>query len=320
MEEFSFTVSHGESGIRLDRFLEGRLPLTRSQIKRLVDAGCVLADGRVVPKAGFKIAAGQKILVRIPDPEPSELVPWDADLTVYYEDEHLAVVEKPAGVPVHPAAGHLQDTLCNMLIAKFPTLSTLGGEERPGIVHRLDKDTSGILVVAKDERTHRLLSDMLQSRSIIKIYFAVCHGVPRFKEGLIDAPIGRHPVDRKRMAVVEGGREALTRYLVLDSVENASLLAVRILTGRTHQIRVHLHHMGNPVLGDPLYGKKGRDLIGRQALHAAYLEFDHPVTGERISVFSPPPEDMRGLLVRLGLRIPKGSDIEPLRESRRISA
>ncbi len=293
-----------EGGIRLDRFLEKRLELTRSQIKRLIERGLVLVEGKVPRKAGVRVDRGQTVEVVIPPPEPSELVPLEAELKVHYEDEYLAIVEKPPGIPVHPSPGHSQDTLANVLIARFPVLSTLGGRERPGIVHRLDKDTSGLLIVAKREDVHIMLSEMLQNRKIAKVYLALCYGVPRFREGTIDAPIGRHPVDRKRMAVVDGGREAVSIYRVLDAKDDYSLLAVRILTGRTHQIRVHLHSIGTPVLGDALYGRKGLDLIGRQALHAAYLRFVHPVTGEVLSVYSHPPEDMLEVAKKLSLKFP----------------
>ncbi len=302
-------VPSQSSGLRLDRFLESRLGFTRSQVKRLIVSGNVLVNGQMPKKAGVKVSEGDAIDVFIPEPEESELVPLDMDLKVYYEDEYLAVVEKPAGLPVHPACGHQQDTLANVLIARFPTLSWLGGVQRPGIVHRLDKDTSGLMMVAKDEKAHLALTEMLKNREVVKVYIAVCWGVPRFMEGRIEAPIGRHPVDRKKMAVVPKGREAISLYRVFSKTERFSLLLVRILTGRTHQIRVHLHHIGCPIIGDPVYGKKGLDLIHRQALHAAFLAFKHPVTERYIELHSSIPEDMAKLCHNLSLEIPSTCDI-----------
>ncbi len=305
-------VSDEFAGTRLDRFLETHLDLSRSRIKKLLDEGHILLNGGIPRKAGVKVFAGAEVEVFIPEPEPLELVPWDLDIKVYFEDEHLAVIEKPAGIPVHPAAGHAQDTLANVLISRFPVLSPLGGRERPGIVHRLDKDTSGLMVVAKTEEAHMIMSRMFQDKKVKKIYVTVCWRKPPFLSGTVDAPIGRHPVDRKKMAVVEGGREAITKYVVFDSSDRFSVLLVRIYTGRTHQIRVHMHHLGCPVLGDAIYGRKGLDLIHRQALHAAYLDFDHPVRSERISVFSPLPEDVRQCIEKLGLKLPERQDLEKL--------
>lgn len=303
-------VSEDFSGSRLDRFLESHLELTRSQAKKLIDSGFVWVNGELPKKPGMKVTEGAIVEVFIPEPEESELIPVDMDLKIYYEDEYLAVIEKPAGIPVHPACGHAQDTLANALIARFPALSTLGGKERPGIVHRLDKDTSGLLIIAKDEKTHTLLSKMLQEREITKVYVALCWSVPRFKEGTIEASIGRHPVDRKKMAVVPNGREAISIFRVISFTDNYSLLLVRILTGRTHQIRVHLHHIGCPVIGDRIYGKKGLDLIDRQALHATYLKFYHPVTGEVLELFSPLCEDIGEVANNLGLKVPSLEDIK----------
>ena len=298
-------------GERLDRFLEGVLGITRSQVKRLIDRGFVEVCGARAKKPGQRVRCGDEVGVNVPSPEPSELVPMDMEIKVYHEDEHLAVVEKPAGIPVHPAAGHAQDTFANALIARFPVLSAAGGRDRPGIVHRLDKDTSGLLVIAKTQEAHLALSEMFKKRCVVKVYVALCHG--RLEgAGRVEAPIGRHPVDRKRMAVVPAGREAVSLYRVLDTCREASLVAVRILTGRTHQIRVHMHHIGHPVLGDRLYGKKGLSLIGRQALHAAYIRFSHPLGGGVVEAFSPPPEDMVKVAGDLGLDASKALQVPSL--------
>ena len=287
---------------RLDRFLESQLELSRSQIKRLIDKGFVFVSGERARKPGLKVKKNEEVLVIIPPPEPAELLPKDMDIKVYYEDEYLAVIEKPAGIPVHPAAGHRQDTLANALIARFPAISSLGGKERPGIVHRLDKNTSGLLVVAKTEDAHMKLSAAFKEKRIVKGYVAICCGRLPAVEGIIDAPIGRHPVNRKKMAVVKGGREAFTAYRVIKSQRDLHILAVRIYTGRTHQIRVHLHHIGCPVIGDETYGKKRLDLIDRQALHATYLRLVHPETEEEMEFFSVPPNDMARIMESMGIK------------------
>ncbi len=288
---------------RLDLFLESQLELTRSQIKKLIDKKLVSVEKNPALKAGQKVEKGFLVEVEIPQPEPVELIPKEMELQVLYEDDSIAVINKPPGIPIHPAPGHSQDTLANALIARFPLLSTLGGKERPGIVHRLDKDTSGALIIAKTEEVHRIISEMLKQRRISKVYLCVCHGVPNPLEGRIEAPIGRHPVERKKMAVVPKGRDALTLYRTISVSEPYSLVLARIITGRTHQIRVHMHHIKCPIVGDAVYGKKTSDFINRQALHALYIRFPHPIEEKEVEVFAPIPEDMNNLLNALNFRL-----------------
>ena len=288
---------------RLDLFLEAHLDISRSQIKKLIDKGLVFVDERRAKKPGEKVQKGGSITVLIPEPQPSHLVPKDEKLEILYEDEFVAVINKPAGIPVHPSAGHYHDTLANILIAKFPLISFAGGEERPGIVHRLDKDTSGALIIAKNEKAHEILSQKLKEKKITKIYLAVCEGIPNPLEGRIEAPISRHPVDRKKMAVNVKGREAITIYKTIAQKDKKAVVLARIITGRTHQIRVHFHHKSFPILGDRVYGKKGLDLIKRQALHAIYLGFDHPIYEEKIEVFCRLPDDIKDLLTSLDIKL-----------------
>ncbi len=288
---------------RVDLFLESQLKLTRSQVKKLIDKNLVKIDGKSVTKAGQKVEKDSLIEVKIPEPEPTQLIPKKMNLQILYEDEALAVINKPPGIPIHPAPGHKQDTLANALIAQFPLLSTLGGRERPGIVHRLDKDTSGALIIAKNEKAHQILSDMLKEKRVVKIYLCICEGIPNPLEGKIIAPIGRHPVDRKKMAVTHKGREAITIYKTVLVQEPYSLILVRIITGRTHQVRVHMHHIGCPLVGDSTYGKKSLHLINRQALHSLYLKFLHPVSKKEIEILAPVPQDILSLLKTLNLNL-----------------
>ena len=304
----SFVVTEKLSGTRLDRFLETLLEgLSRSRIKALIEEGRVKIQGEKAKKGGQRVRTGDVVEVTIPPPKTLELVPVEMQLDILYEDEHLLVLDKPAGLVVHPAPGHQNDTLVNALLAHCKDLKGIGGAERPGIVHRLDKDTSGLLVVAKDETTHRGLVEQFKKREVEKVYLALIYGTPHPSKGTIRAPIGRHPIHRKKMAVVEKGREALTCYRVLSPRRGISLVEVKIKTGRTHQIRVHMHHIGHPVVGDPVYKAKSyRHLspplketiktLGRQALHHHRMRFTHPVTGEKMTFVSPLPEDMLKVL------------------------
>ena len=304
----SFVVTEKLSGTRLDRFLETLLEgLSRSRIKALIEEGRVKIQGEKAKKGGQRVRTGDVVEVTIPPPKTLELVPVEMQLDILYEDEHLLVLDKPAGLVVHPAPGHQNDTLVNALLAHCKDLKGIGGAERPGIVHRLDKDTSGVLVIAKDEETHRGLVEQFKQREVEKVYLALIYGTPHPSKGTIRAPIGRHPIHRKKMAVVEKGREALTCYRVLASGKGISLVEVKIETGRTHQIRVHMHHIGHPVVGDPVYkGKSFRHLspslketikaLGRQALHHHRMRFTHPVTGEEMTFVSPLPKDMLNVL------------------------
>lgn len=284
-------------GERLDRMLAREIPaLSRSRIQALV------AEGRVTP-SGRKAVAGQLYRVSVPPARPAEPAAEAIPLAVVHEDEHLIVVDKPAGMVVHPAPGHPGGTLVNALLDHCGrSLTGVGGVARPGIVHRLDKDTSGLIVAAKTEAAHAGLRILFETHDIDRGYLALVQGLPSPSTGRIEAPIGRDPRHRKRMAVVERGRAAVTHYRVERTFgTRASLVACRLETGRTHQVRVHLAHIGHAVIGDPNYGRRRRGLpvFPRQALHAARLGFRHPATGESMMFESLPPTDFRELAVML---------------------
>ncbi|MGE5593529.1 MAG: RluA family pseudouridine synthase [Betaproteobacteria bacterium] len=298
-------VDERDEGKRLDVYVAGRLALSRSAAQRLIDEGRALVDGERA-KAARRVRAGDVVTVELPESRPLDVAPENLPLDILYEDGDIIVINKPRGLVVHPAAGNWSGTLVNALLAHCRDLSGIGGKIRPGIVHRLDKDTSGVIVVAKNDAAHLALSRDLKERAVEKTYLAIVHGVPRAKRGVINAPIGRHPLHRKRMAVVpEGqGRAALTEYEVLEELGGHALLKVHPVTGRTHQIRVHLAHIGHPIVGDPVYGgRRGKPSdwpeISGQALHAASVSLDHPRTGERMTFTAPLPTDMRRLLARL---------------------
>jgi 23S rRNA pseudouridine1911/1915/1917 synthase len=300
---------------RLDRWLAEQLPgLSRARLQALIEEGHVRLDGAPA-RASARLRGGERVAVHIPAPAAATPLPQDIPLSVLHEDAHLLVVDKAAGLAVHPGAGRVDGTLVNALLHHVRDLSGVGGVLRPGIVHRLDRGTSGLMVVAKDDATHRALAAQFASRSVEKEYLAVVLGLPQPRQGRIAAPIGRHPVQRKRMSVrARGGREALTAWEVEEALDGAALLRVRIHTGRTHQIRVHLASIGHPVAGDREYGglrtppsrrARARALLaaqGRPALHAARLAFTHPATGERLRFESPLPPDMKELIE--GLRLP----------------
>ena len=286
---------------RLDRVLQARHPdFSRSRIEGLVKAGLVTVNGVAAEKAGQKVGETDEIVVTIPPPVPAVPEPEDIPLDVVFEDDDLIVVNKPAGLVVHPAPGHFTGTLVNALLHRCPGLSGIGGVARPGIVHRLDQDTSGLLVVAKSQPAMDGLSRAFAShRDVEKTYLAVCHGRPRLDSGRIENLIGRHPVDRKRMAIVErNGKPAITNWRLRTSqTSQTSLVECRIETGRTHQIRVHMASLGCPVIGDKVYGKPTLDrrldpVPMRQMLHAWRLALWHPVTRERMSFEAPIPSDM----------------------------
>lgn len=313
--------------MRLDRFLAGRLEeLSRSRIQALIRSGEVTLEARVVANPGAKVKQGETYVIRIPAPEPAEPGPEAIPLVVVHEDEHLIVVDKPPGLVVHPAAGHATGTLVNALIAHCgDSLSGIGGVRRPGIVHRLDKDTSGLLVVAKTDRAHAGLSEQFASHGLDgrleRRYVALVWGAPDRAQGTIDAALTRSATNRTKISVTrgEGGRHAVTHYVVHriwrgdDLKPQVSRLELTLETGRTHQIRVHLAHIGHPILGDTIYGagfkasiRKLPDdaatalaALGRQALHAGYLSFIHPVTRRRLKFTSTPPEDMQRLITAL---------------------
>lgn len=296
-----------ETGLdRLDRLLADRLSLSRTHVTRLIDDGLVTVNGGT-PKKRYSPQPGDRIEVRVPAPPELSLEPEDIPLVIRHEDEHLAVVEKPYGLVVHPAPGHATGTLVHALLHRIGTLSSIGGDRRPGIVHRLDKDTSGLMIVAKRDEAHRRLAKDLAKRKIRRGYITAAWGHLDEARFTIDRPIGRDPRDRKRMAVIEEGRPAVTHVKVLERWNAADLVAVRLKTGRTHQVRVHLQSIGHPIVCDPIYaarwergisGAGGRwaehlaRRVGRLFLHAAYLSFEHPVSGERLSFSSPLPEPL----------------------------
>jgi 23S rRNA pseudouridine1911/1915/1917 synthase len=297
-------VPAADAGARLDRWLAAHIPeLSRARLQALIDGGHVRVDG-LVPKASRRLAGGEAVVVDIPPPVPETLAPETIALTIVYEDEEVLVVDKPVGMVVHPGAGHATGTLAAAVLAHAPGTAGVGGPRRPGVVHRLDKDTSGLLVMAKTARAYDSLTAQLARRSVTRRYRAIVHGQVQRAEGVVDAPIGRHPRDRLRMAVVPRGKRAVTRYAVLERFARFTDLDVRLETGRTHQIRVHMASLGHPVAGDELYG--GRAVRGPLpvpldglALHAAVLAFVHPVTQRSLEFVSPLPSRMVRMLAHL---------------------
>ena len=311
-----FTVARADARARLDRLLADHVPaLSRSRLKNLIETGRVSIAGATITEPGYRVKPGQAVTLVIPPPVDETPRAQAIPLQVAYEDEHLIVVDKPAGLVVHPAPGNPDRTLVNALLAHCgASLSGVGGVRRPGIVHRLDKDTSGLMVAAKNDAAHRGLSAQFATRRLSRTYQAVVWGVPRTGQGRIEGAIGRDVRNRKRMAVREsGGKPAATRYRVLRSYAALwSLVECRLETGRTHQIRVHMAHAGHPLLGDALYGGARRRRLDehtrtalahcpRQALHAAALGFIHPVSGAELAFESPLPSDMRALIEALSV-------------------
>ncbi len=287
---------------RLDQYLaQVDLGLTRSRLRQLIAEGNVLVNGAAV-KPAHRIRPGDLVQVSVPPPRPATAIAQgDIPITVVYQDAQLVVVDKPPGLSVHPGPGHPDRTLVNGLLALCPDIQGIGGEIRPGIVHRLDKDTSGLMIAAKTQDAHHHLSQQIKDRTVEKGYLALAEGAPSPDSGLIDVPIGRDPRRRTRMAVIAGGRESRTGYRLLVKAGDYSLLELQLHTGRTHQIRVHLAWLGHPLLGDGVYGRRS-PLLGRHFLHAHRLAFVHPVTGERMEFSSPLPTDLQAALqaVRAG--------------------
>lgn len=304
-QRIEFQVDEGST--RLDKFLADRVPeLSRSAAQRLIDDGQVTVNGEPV-KASYKIRGGDLVVALMPTEEPAELIAETIPLTVVYEDQVLLVVNKPAGMVVHPAPGHPGGTLVNALLAYLPELAT-AGDDRPGIVHRLDRDTSGLILVAKNEKSRRTLQRQFKDRQVHKAYLALLDEHLQPAWGRIEAPIGRDPHHRQRMTVLAGGREAVTEYHVLEQFSHTlgpaagdyTLVEAEPKTGRTHQIRVHFASINHPVVGDTVYGRRRPRLpIGRQFLHACRLEFKHPTTGRRIALEAPLPEDLASVLALL---------------------
>lgn len=287
---------------RLDRYLVEQLPdLSRSRIQKLIEAGQVQLNGSICRSKKAEVQSGDAICVTIPDAQPLELAAEHIPLEVLYEDEQLLILNKPVGLVVHPAPGHTDGTLVNALLAHCPDLKGIGGVQRPGIVHRLDKDTSGAIAIAKTDLAHQHLQHQFKTKTARRTYLAVVYGAPKSEQGTVDAPIGRNLGDRKKMGVVpleKGGRSAITHWRVVERLGNLTLMQFDLETGRTHQIRVHSAYMGHPVVGDPLYSS-GRSLgmnLPGQALHAWKLRLQHPLTGEWIEAIAPPPESFIRLL------------------------
>lgn len=303
-------VTEDASGQRLDAFVAVSIAeLTRSAVQRLIEQGLVSVDGRLV-KASHKLSAGEHVTVEIPPPEPATAVAENIPLEILHEDADLVVVNKAAGMTVHPGAGVNSGTLVNALLGHCSDLSGIGGEVRPGIVHRIDKDTTGILVIAKNDASHERLARQFSEHTVKRVYYALVFGAPKTDKGRIEGIIGRHPVDRKKMSgKARHGRRAVTHWQVVSRYPEVTLLKLRLETGRTHQIRVHLSESGYPLLGDSVYGGDARlgnlkdprlkalvKQLGRQALHAMVLGFIHPSTGEFIEFSAAMPEDMQKII------------------------
>jgi 23S rRNA pseudouridine1911/1915/1917 synthase len=304
-----FAVEPADAGSRLDQFLAAKdLPFSRSQLKRRIDEGEVLVNGEPA-KPARKLRAGDVVTFRPPPAAKAELVAEDIPLRVLYEDAHLIVIDKPAGLVVHPAAGHTSGTLVNALLHHCTDLAGIGGELRPGIVHRLDRDTSGVMVATKDDPTHVALQALWRKRDLLRLYHAIVSPPPPRGQGTVKTLYGRHPIHRKRFtSKVASGKPAVTHWRVVERFgDRAALVECRLETGRTHQIRVHMAESGWPVLGDRTYGRKPKDPrvraigdeLGRQALHASVLVFRHPATGDTIDCRSELPDDIRAAVEKL---------------------
>lgn len=301
MNKYEITEQTG----RLDKVLSELAPeISRSQIKNLIDDGYVTVNGEKV-KPKYKVHSGDQIILDRPEPRSLELTPENIPLDIVYEDDDVIVVNKPQGMVVHPAPGHPDHTLVNALLYHSP-LSTINGTFRPGIVHRIDKDTSGLLMIAKNDMAHQSLAEQLKNKTNQREYLALVYGQIKEDEGTIDAPLGRNPQDRKKQAVVANGRHAVTHFQVVKRYTNFTLVKCILETGRTHQIRVHMKYIGHPLVGDPLYGP--RKVIGKngQFLHAAVLGFKHPRTGEQMRFEVPLPENFQKMLNKLDNQQGKG--------------
>lgn len=296
-EEQTRTFQVQQEGERLDKVIASVLPdLSRSVIQRLIKTEQVTVNGHA-SKPSYRVECGDNITVRLPAEQPHEITPEPIPLHVIYEDEHVVAVNKPAGMVVHPAYGHQSGTLVNAVLASWPQTIDVGGPERAGVVHRLDKDTSGLILIAKSEATHFALQRQFKRRQVKKTYLALVESHPSPRQGIIEAPIGRNKRHRKRMAIVKGGREARTAYQVVEFFNEHSLLELQPETGRTHQLRVHLAWLGCPVVGDRIYGyRRQRLLKHRHFLHAHTLELKHPVSGVALSLVAPLPDELANLL------------------------
>ncbi len=313
--------NNDDDGIRLDKLIANNLDISRTKAQELIRQNNVLKHGLNITDCSYNVKLTDHFTVIIPPPENTNMEATEIPLQIIYEDEHLAVINKQSGLTVHPGAGNKNNTLANALIHHFKTnLSSIGGNDRPGIVHRLDKDTSGLMLIVKDDKSHQIISEDLAKRNIKRHYLALCYGLPQPIKGAINAPIGRHPINRVQMTVTaKNSRNALTNYVVKETFCNnaASLVECKLETGRTHQIRVHLTHINHPIIGDQVYGIKSlkRNVIlfpeeiqktiiefNRQALHAYYLSFMHPITKTNLAFEIPLPQDISNLINLLRLK------------------
>ena len=294
-------VTQENDGMRIDAYLRANTEFSRSRVSSLMLEGAIFVDGQVQVKPSFKVCAGQHVTLAVPQVREVSIEPQNIPIDILYQDSDVVIVNKPCGMVVHPAAGNEDRTLVNALLYHVKDLSGIGGEMRPGIVHRLDKDTSGLILIAKNDRAHTILSEQFKERSMEKHYRAVAFGNFKEEEGLIDAPIARHPVDRKKMAIVPDGKPSQTEWKILERLKGATYLDVHLLTGRTHQIRVHMHSIGHSLLGDRIYAAniKTNVHIPRLMLHAYSLAFTHPTTGERMELCAPLPEKFEATLAKL---------------------
>jgi 23S rRNA pseudouridine1911/1915/1917 synthase len=297
MEEVvQVTVTEDQKSERIDKVLAGvNEGWSRSQVQQWIKDGVVTVNGQAV-KGNYKVKPGDEITVAVPEPEPLDVLPEEMNLDIYYEDQDVLVVNKPRGMVVHPAPGHTTGTLVNGLMAHCNDLSGINGVMRPGIVHRIDKDTSGLLMVAKNDMAHESLVNQLVAKTVTRRYKAIVHGVIPHDTGTIDAPIGRDKHDRQSMTVEENGKHAVTHFRVLERFKDFTFVECQLETGRTHQIRVHMKYIGYPLAGDPKYGPKKTLSIDGQALHAGILGFNHPRTGEYLEFEAPLPKDFEDLL------------------------
>lgn len=298
LEPIIFSVSEDKAKMRLDLFLKEVLPnFSRNYLQKLLREGLITVDGKKA-KPSLKLKEGQKIEITLPEESPLEIEPQDVPFEILYEDKDLAVIYKPPGVVVHPAPGHSDKTLVHGLLLKLKNLSGIGGKLRPGIVHRLDKDTSGIMLIAKNDYMHRALTQAFKNRNIQKIYLAILYEKIEPPKGRIEKPIGRHPVNRKKMAVIKEGKTAITEYEVIKYFKKASFVYAKPVTGRTHQLRVHFSYLGHPILGDPIYGglKPNIHRPERLMLHAWKITFLHPLNQKEMTFEKDPPEDFQNYL------------------------
>ncbi len=302
MERLTFEIDPDEIGIRIDQYITNALDgVSRSQVQKWIVNGLITSESGKVLKKNYILEKGDVISVDLPEPETLDILAENIPLDIIYQDEHVIVINKPQGMVVHPAPGNYTGTLVNALMYHVKDLSDIGGVIRPGIVHRIDKDTSGLLMVAKTNLAHHSLTAQLKEHSVDRVYTALVHGGFNVEEGTVNAPIGRHPQNRLKMAITyQNSRHAITHYQLIERLGAFSLVECRLETGRTHQIRVHMASIGHPLVGDPLYGTRKEKLTASgQYLHAKVLGFDHPLTGERMVFSAPLPPNFEKLLQRL---------------------